>query len=176
MKKETHGREYAITVYDEFCDIIGLKKSKRITCNLTLEEKKEYAEELKENLITKEEYDFLVEESDTGREMILRAIQEGHLTLEDHNGESKLTFKLYEPIVKQESKEVELGTIVFENRYKLKDQKPYTRGLKANDQTGQQISMIAMRTKQPKAIIENLYDKDSMICMMIINLFMSALM
>lgn len=176
MKKEMHGRDYAVSVYNEFCDIIGLKESKRIKCSLSVEEKKEYKEELDENLITKKEYEELLEESDTGREMILRAIQEGKLELEEFNNEKKLVFNLYEPILRQDSKEVELGKLVFENRYKLKDQKPYTRGLKENDQTGQQIAMIAMRTRQPKALIENLFDKDSMICMMVINLFMTALM
>ena len=158
MKKQEHGRDFAVDVLNKWFDIIDVPEDERISNNLEGEELSELT------LVQSEEgevYDdkslLLIEKSDTHREKMILEIQRGNLILNEETKE--LIMKLKEPVAKAD------GTILYEDlkfkhRYRVSELNAAMKGVNQRDHTAQMGAMVATLTGKSRTLIEQMFNKD----------------
>lgn len=151
--KGIHGRDVAISIYNQLCDHLGIPEDKRIESELT----ENQIEELEEMNLSENEKLLKIEKTDTMREVIIQGIRKKILVLDESN---RIVQTLLSPIINKEGKilhselvwKEDYDFLTFENNAKNID--PET------NQIGMMRAMIASRTGVNRVMIGKLNSKD----------------
>jgi hypothetical protein len=162
-QNKLHGRDYAVAVLNEWYDKMGVLEEDRVTPEYSIKDK-ELLDSLPDDLRGIEE-----EKLDGDRELIIKAIRKGRLTINEDN---TFTYKLAHPTGDREGKN--LCEEVTITRAKMGIIESNSVGLKANDMQGFMMANVAAHLGISRLTLKAFDKNDFAVCAAVSELFSKA--